>query len=161
MSISHPYPLSLAIPLSTIAPKMEAHNLAPGAVLVYRGDNVPYVQAKHLISKGSKAGGKWLLPALMQDGKWTDLPGNTSAEYVIHSIERSRTGKNGKPLADIVWITTTAYPNAKIGLGVEDVCVKFAMVISPVERQIIAEDSHGVLHDTKHAWESEIQSEGW
>ena len=154
------FPSTRAVSLTDMSPALKASDLCVGMVLAYKGDRVPFLQAKHLISKGQKAGGLYLLPAY--DGaKWSDVPGIVTDEYRIIEIEKERVSKRGADLPDMIWITGSSYRTVKFGLNPIDVVAKFSLVMSPEEVGIITTESHGIVHDMRNAWEEKLKHEGW
>lgn len=145
-------------------------DLRVGAVLKYRGDSVPFVQATHLISKGKKTG-KYLLPALREDdtmpkgGEWIDIPGNTKDPYIITKIDTNRIGKGGKPLPDLIWISGGGYESdIKFGLNPHDVIAKFLKGDSAVSLDNVQnKDVIAAVEAKKASIASleKIRAEGW
>ena len=142
-----------------------------GMVLAYRGDDVPYVAARNLITKGQKKN-TFLLPAFQADdaypegGIWLDLPGSKKDTYWIAKIERDRKGKNGRALPDMAWVKGEGYsPDVSFGLRFEDLCAKFELVEDPasdIEAEVDTEIKAGAsTNDRRRAWDREKQESGW
>ncbi len=102
-----------------------------GDVLSYRGDEIPFV-SKFLFNKARKKGVSYLPHCNRDADKWCDLPGLTTTNYKVVSVEQNRVGKTGKRLPDLYLLSPVDTPSVGdyqkypfVALRLEDVRVKF------------------------------------
>ena len=152
-----------------MATRLTRDDLVSGVELLYRGDDVAYVQAKNLITKGQKAGGKYMLPAFVKNdampagGEWVDLPGNTSDTYKIVKVETDRRGKKGNALPDLVHITGSGYSRDVVfQLNELDVLAKFSLKTAP-DPETIRLDAKSRADEILaiDQWKKQVVATGW
>ena len=154
-----------AIPIERVS-VFTPDSIAVGMRLYYKGDHVPFVATKHLISKGAKTG-RYLLPAfaLTESGatKWTEIAGSMDDTYVVVSIERNRTGAKGQRLEDLVHVKGNGYAGVTFGLVPADLCAKFGILEGGATegslQGVIAEDDNEL--SAYQRWKEETAANGW